>query len=86
MLMEYGYGKSIRSVTIGYPIDMCPLQAADLVAFEIRCQERDDGRPQTIHDVSFRKASRLFRVSKVRKEKWQRQFSSMPQASLRQRV
>jgi hypothetical protein len=45
-LMKHDYGKSIRSVMIGKPIDMCPLQAADLVAFEIRCQERDDGRPQ----------------------------------------
>jgi hypothetical protein len=46
MLMQYGYGKQIREVTIGLPIDWCPLQAADIVAFEIRCQEREDGRPK----------------------------------------
>jgi hypothetical protein len=46
MLMQYGYGKQIRSVAIGYPIDWCPLQTADIVAFELRCEEREELRPQ----------------------------------------
>jgi hypothetical protein len=46
MLMRYGYGKLIKSITIGYPIDMCPLQAADIVAYEIRCEERQEMRPR----------------------------------------
>jgi hypothetical protein len=46
MLIKHGYGESIKSVTVGYPRDMCPLQVADIIAFEIRGQERDDGRPQ----------------------------------------
>jgi hypothetical protein len=46
MLMRYGYGEQIKSVTIGFPLDMCPLQAADIVAYEIRCEERWIGIPQ----------------------------------------
>ncbi len=45
MLMQYGYGKAIKNVTIGYPKDLCPLQAADLVAYELRSLERDELRP-----------------------------------------
>jgi hypothetical protein len=46
MLMQYGHSKRIKSCTIGYPIDMCPLQAADIVAYEIRCEEREEVRQQ----------------------------------------
>ena len=45
MLMQYGYGKAIKNVTVGYPKDLCPLQAADLVAYELRSLERDELRP-----------------------------------------
>lgn len=64
MLMQWGYGRSIKNVTIGYPKDLCPLQAADLVAFELRCQERDEVRPmryplRRLHELgcTFRLAS-----------------------------
>jgi hypothetical protein len=46
MLMQYGHSKRIKSCTIGYPVDMCPLQAADIVAYEIRCVEREEVRRQ----------------------------------------
>jgi hypothetical protein len=42
-LVKHGYGKSIKSVTTARPREICPLQVADIVAYEIRAQERDDG-------------------------------------------
>jgi hypothetical protein len=45
-LAQYGMGKQIRSCSIMRPIDTCPLQAADIVAFELRCQEREQYRPR----------------------------------------
>ena len=41
-MLKYGVGKSIRSVSVGQPVDTCPLQAADIVAYEIRCEEREE--------------------------------------------
>lgn len=64
MLMQWGYGKGIKSVTIGYPQEICPLQAADIVAYELRCHERDEMRPERypltrLHDLGcvFRSSS-----------------------------
>ncbi len=63
MLMRYGYGKMIKSVTIGYPIDMCPLQAADIVAYEIRCEERQEMRPTRYPMNRLRQLGCTFRIS-----------------------
>ncbi len=41
-MLKYGFGKTIKSVTVALPIDTCPLQAADIVAYEIRCEEREE--------------------------------------------
>ena len=41
--LEDGYGKGIRRITTDLPIDMCPLQAADIVAYEMR-NSGDHGR------------------------------------------
>jgi hypothetical protein len=64
MLMQWGAGKQIKNVTIGQPLDLCPLQAADIVAYEIRCQEREELRPmrypmKRLHELgcTFRLAS-----------------------------
>jgi hypothetical protein len=46
MLMQYGHSTRIKSCTIGYPVDMCQLQAADIVAYEMRCEEREEVRRQ----------------------------------------
>jgi hypothetical protein len=63
MLMEYGYAKGIKTCTIGYPIDLCPLQAADIVAYEIRCQEREDGRPMRYPMRRLQEMCGPFRIS-----------------------
>jgi hypothetical protein len=62
-LVKQGLGTAIRSCTIAHPLDTCPLQAADLVAYEIRCRERLDFRPKR---YPFRKLEELgcvFRLS-----------------------
>ena len=41
LLIKYGMGKTIRSCTIMLPADTCPLQAADIVAYEISREERE---------------------------------------------
>jgi hypothetical protein len=41
-MLKYGAAKTIRSVTVALPVDTCPLQAADIIAYEIRCQEREE--------------------------------------------
>jgi hypothetical protein len=41
-LLKHGMGKQIRSCTTAYPIDTCPLQMADIVAYEISREERED--------------------------------------------
>jgi hypothetical protein len=41
-LLEFGVGKAIRSVAVSSPTDTCPLQAADIVAYEIRGEEREE--------------------------------------------
>jgi hypothetical protein len=38
-MAKYGLGLNI-SIRIGWPVDNCPLQVADLIAYEIRCEER----------------------------------------------
>lgn len=40
VLVKHGYGHNIRSCGIAQPEHLCPLQAADIVAYEIRCEER----------------------------------------------
>ncbi len=42
LLREHGMGKAIKSLSIAMPADTCPLQAADIIAYEIRCEERDE--------------------------------------------
>jgi hypothetical protein len=63
LLMKYGYGKRIKSVSIGYPVDMCPLQAADIVAFEIRCLEREEDRPERYPLKRLQQLGCSFRIS-----------------------
>lgn len=41
LMLKYGIGGTIRSCTVARPIDACPLQAADLVAYEMSKEERD---------------------------------------------
>ena len=40
-LLKYGIGGTIRSCAVALPIDTCPLQAADLVAYEMSRAERE---------------------------------------------
>jgi hypothetical protein len=40
-LQEFGMGEKIRSCTVARPIDVCPLQAADVIAYEVSRFERD---------------------------------------------
>jgi hypothetical protein len=42
LLLKHGMGKQIRSLTVAMPIDTCPLQAADIIAYEIRAEEREE--------------------------------------------
>jgi len=41
LMLKYGIGGKIRSCSVALPIDTCPLQAADLVAYEMNKEERD---------------------------------------------
>jgi hypothetical protein len=41
LLQEYGMGEKIRSCTVAKPIDLCPLQAADVIAYEVSRFERE---------------------------------------------
>ena len=45
LLQKHGMGKAIKSLAIAKPIDACPLQAADIIAYEFRCLERQELRP-----------------------------------------
>jgi hypothetical protein len=40
-LLNQGLGKTIKSLSIALPADTCPLQAADIVAYESSREERD---------------------------------------------
>jgi hypothetical protein len=41
LMLKYGIGGTIRSCSVALPTDTCPLQAADLVAYEMNKEERD---------------------------------------------
>jgi hypothetical protein len=45
LLLKYGMSTQIKSIKRANPIDTCPLQAADVIAYEISHGERLDGRP-----------------------------------------
>ncbi|MGA7789971.1 MAG: hypothetical protein WCA56_17615 [Xanthobacteraceae bacterium] len=45
LLQKHGMGKAIKSLAIAKPIDACALQAADVIAYEFRCLEREELRP-----------------------------------------
>jgi hypothetical protein len=55
--------KGTDSITIGYPIDMCPLQAADIVAYEIKCEERQEMRPSRYPMERLHQLGCTFRLS-----------------------
>jgi hypothetical protein len=40
VLVKNGIGHNIKTLTVANPQSLCPLQAADIVAYEIRCEER----------------------------------------------
>jgi hypothetical protein len=45
-MIEHGMGGKIRSCTIAKPIDTLPLQAADIIAYEIAREEREVKPPE----------------------------------------
>jgi hypothetical protein len=42
-MLNHGMGKQIRSCTVARPADVCALQVADIVAYEICREEREIG-------------------------------------------
>jgi Protein of unknown function (DUF3800) len=45
-MLRHDMGKKIRSCTVARPINNCPLQVADIIAYEIAREERGTPKPQ----------------------------------------
>ena len=46
LINSYASGSRVKSVDVARPIDTCPLQVADIVAYEVSRMQRDQLRPE----------------------------------------
>lgn len=62
-MIKHGMNEQVRACTLGRPIDFEPLQAADIIAYEIRCEEREDGRRRRYPLKRLSELGCTFRIS-----------------------
>lgn len=62
-LIKHGMSRQIRSCTVASPVDTCPLQAADIVAYEMCRHERWTGIPERYPLKRMRELGCTFRFS-----------------------
>jgi hypothetical protein len=61
-MVKRGYGTLIRTITIAQPIDTCPLQGADIIAYECSREERDLAIPRRYPLLRLHELGMVFRL------------------------